>query len=443
MTPTDSDLQYRECIRYLYDTAPTFHLKGKSAYKANLSNSLALDEYFGHPHLRYPTVHVAGTNGKGSTSHFIAAVLQAAGYRCGLYTSPHLLDFRERIRIDGDKIDRSAVVDFVADNRALIEQLQPSFFEITSTLAFKFFADSAVDFAVIETGLGGRLDSTNIITPAVSVITNIGLEHTDLLGNTIEKIAVEKAGIIKPGVPVVVGEKQAETCEVFKRRAQELQSPLYFAEDLFSLIAVEKQTGGQTFTVADRQRLLTADSDTLSVSIDLEGDCQRKNILSALAALALLRRQYRIDGAALQVGLANAAASTGLMGRWQILQRSPLVICDTGHNAHGLALTMQQLKATPHRRLLMVFGLVSDKDLDSILPLLPRDAYWFITQASIPRAMDAAVLAAKCRRIGLMCEIRRNVSAALKYAISAAEPDDVIYVGGSTFVVAEALGGMS
>jgi dihydrofolate synthase/folylpolyglutamate synthase len=415
-----------------------FHRIGKAAYKANLDNSVSLDEHFGYPHKKYKTVHVAGTNGKGSVSHIIASVLHSAGYKTGLYTSPHLFDFRERIKINGQEIPERDVIDFVETNKSFIEYLKPSFFEITSSMAFRYFAKEQVDLAVIETGLGGRLDSTNIITPEISVITNIGFDHTEFLGDSLAKIASEKAGIVKPRVPVVIGEKHEQTTDIFIAKARESNSPVFFAEDCLSVMSSESKSGKQTFVFASRNRELFGDCHQFTASLDLEGNYQRKNIVTALTSLALLKKQsFDISSAAVQRGLANAALNTGLKGRWQILKRNPTIICDTGHNAHGLRCTMKQLKEQKYNCLYFVLGVVGDKDLDSIIPLLPENARYFFTQASIPRAMDAKLLAEKCTKAGLNGEITLTVDEAVRKAIERASANDLIFIGGSTYVVSE------
>ncbi|MDR2465773.1 MAG: bifunctional folylpolyglutamate synthase/dihydrofolate synthase [Prevotellaceae bacterium] len=432
-------MTYKETIDYLYSTLPVFHRTGKAAYKANLDNTLALDRLFGSPHRTYRTVHVAGTNGKGSVSHIIASVLQSAGYSTGLYTSPHLFDFRERIRINGAEISEDAVCEFVAASRAAIESLQPSFFEITSAMAFDHFARKQVDVAVIETGLGGRLDSTNIISPELSVITNIGFDHTDILGNTLEKIAGEKAGIIKPGIPAVVGERHPATDPVFLRHAREQHSAIHFAEDHLSPRSAERLPGALKIAFDVRNPDLFGTDRTLTLQIDLEGDYQTKNAATAAVALAVMKTTgFVVSDAARAEGFARAARNTGLRGRWQIVGKNPTVICDTGHNAHGLALAMRQLVAVPCRQLFIVIGVVGDKDLSSIIPLLPTHALYFFTQASAPRSMNVEELASKCAAAGLTGETTPNVPDAVSKALAAASPDDVIFIGGSTFVVADA-----
>ncbi|MDR1897939.1 MAG: bifunctional folylpolyglutamate synthase/dihydrofolate synthase [Prevotellaceae bacterium] len=430
-------MDYKATIQYLYDTLPVFHRTGKSAYKANLDNSIALDNYFNNPHRRYRAIHVAGTNGKGSVSHILASVLQCAGYKTGLYTSPHLADFRERIKVNGQEISEQSVIDFVENNKPVIESLKPSFFEITSAMAFWFFADMQVDVAVIETGLGGRLDSTNIITPALSVITNIGFDHTEFLGNDLRSIAFEKAGIIKPEIPVIIGEKHDLTTDVFTEKAKATHSPIFFAEDCFEVLSVKKQPGKQVFTINALNHDLSLENKA-EITIDLEGNYQQKNIITGLTAIAALKRQlFNIDREAELYGLEHVAQNTGLKGRWQVLRRRPTVVCDTGHNAHGLRYTMKQLEESEYENLFIVLGVVGDKDTESIIPLLPRNARYFFTRASIPRAMNAVELAAKCMASGLKGEIIPAVPEAVHKAITLASTNDMVFVGGSTFVVAE------
>jgi len=411
-------MTYPETLSYLYSQSPDFQSVGKKAYKPGLDNALRLDEHFEHPHRKFKSIHVAGTNGKGSTSHMLAAVLQTAGYRVGLYTSPHLIDFRERIKVNGEMISEQGVVNFVEKNRAAVERIRPSFFELTMIMAFDFFAQKKVDVAVVEVGLGGRLDSTNVITPVLSIITNIGLDHTDLLGDTLEKIAIEKAGIIKPNVPLVVGEYQPEVAHVFERKAHECSAPLTFADSLSAL-----------------------NSQLSAITLDLHGDYQQKNLCTTLAALIELRQRnlFSFSDKNVEDGLRHAAAITGLRGRWQQVESAPAVVLDTGHNAHGLQQTMAQLQRLSCRQLHVVFGVVADKDVDSIVALLPTNAAYYFTQAAIPRAMSADVLAQKCCAMGLIGSSFSTVAHALQAAKKNAAVNDVIFVGGSTFVVADAL----
>ncbi|MDR2564355.1 MAG: bifunctional folylpolyglutamate synthase/dihydrofolate synthase [Prevotellaceae bacterium] len=432
-------MNYAETTEYLYRALPVFHRTGGAAYKANLDNSIAFDKHLNCPHRRYKTVHVAGTNGKGSTSHIIAAVLQEAGYRTGLYTSPHLCDFRERIKVNGAEIDEASVVAFVEKNHDIIDTLRPSFFEMSSAMAFDFFTDAGVDVAVIETGMGGRLDSTNIISPELSLITNIALDHTQFLGDSIDKIAKEKAGIMKFRRPTLIGERHVESSPVFEAAAAALEAPLHYAEDMLRVIDMEVNPQGRRFRIQSIEGKIF-DEIEFCVSLDLLGGYQAKNMVSAIGALELLRSKgFDINLAQLQKGCESAAHSTGLKGRWQIMRQSPMMIFDTGHNAHGLSEVAAQLKRLKCDKLYMVFGVVNDKDVDSIFHLLPREAYYLFTQASIPRAMDASLLAEKGRSAGLVGEVHHNVEQALVAARNMASIDDVIFVGGSTFVVADAI----
>ncbi len=410
-------MDYQSTIDFLFSRFAEFQWVGGAAYKPGLGNALRLDEHFGRPHRKFHTIHVAGTNGKGSVSHMIAAILQSAGYKTGLYTSPHLLDFRERIRVDGEMIPEQEVIDFVRDNSDFIDDLQPSFFEITTAMAFDRFARSGVDAAVIEAGLGGRLDSTNIITPLVSVITNIGYDHTRFLGDTLEKIAVEKAGIIKPGVPVVIGETQPETDLIFREIAAENCAPIVFADQHFAHVS------------------------TADYPLDLTGRYQEKNLKTVLAAVERLNEQEipSLSQSAVKEGLAHAAQLTGLRGRWQILQQKPLIVADTGHNEAGLREVTTQIVETPHDKLYVVFGVVNDKDLVKIWPLMPREAYYFFTQAQIERALPAEKLYAQAMDHGFAGELVPTIPAAIERAQALADQDDMIFIGGSTFTVTEAL----
>jgi dihydrofolate synthase/folylpolyglutamate synthase len=427
---------YEEAVDYLFEQFPAYQLIGKAAYKADLKTPEALDKYFGHPHRKFTSIHVAGTNGKGSVSHLLAAILQTAGYTVGLYTSPHLKDFRERIKINGIPVFPAEALAFVNEHHAWMEKNKASFFEMTTAMAFDCFARRPVDIAVVETGMGGRLDATNIIRPALSVITNIGLDHTEHLGDTLEAIAREKAGIIKRRTPVVIGEVLPETACVFREAAKKQKAPLFFAEDCVH-VTPDGVYGHRQHFIA---QFSGAPSVALRVAVDLLGEYQQYNVRTVLAALEALRalpHPVAVSAGSLLCGMENAARITGLRGRWEILEHHPLVICDTGHNAHGLQHSLKQLEETPHRRLHIVFGVVADKDLSAILPLLPRGALYYFTQAGLPRALDAASLAAQCAAAGLHGEIVPDVREALSLAKSRATPDDVIFVGGSNFVVAE------
>lgn len=439
-------MTYEETLDYLYNAAPAFEKVGAGAYKEGLSNTLALDEHFGHPHRRYKTIHIAGTNGKGSTSHTLAALLQAGGYKVGLYTSPHLVDFTERIRVNGEQMPHDYVVDFVEKERAFFEPLCPSFFEITTAMALKYFADMEVDIAVIEVGLGGRLDCTNIISPILSVITNISFDHTGFLGTTLEQIAGEKAGIIKRGVPVVIGEHTAETRPVFEAKAREMEAPIVFAQDNDLILS--------STAAADGGR----DYETLSwgpLKGALGGECQRRNVNTVLNALMPLARSMKAAGMpitkngkrpmeCLQTAIKDVCTMTGLMGRWQTVEEAPLVICDTGHNVAGWEYLAPQIKATAQQRprggvTRIVFGMVDDKDIDSVLEMLPKDAVYYFTQAETHRAIPVEKLTEKATSKGLNGTMYHTVKEAYKTARESATESDFIFVGGSSYVVADFL----
>ena len=428
-------MDYLETCDYLYNQIPMFEKQGASGYKEGLANTLALDEHFGHPHQAYATVHVAGTNGKGSVSHTIASILQESGYRIGLYTSPHLVDFRERIRVNGKPVSEDYVVDFVDKERSFFEPLHPSFFEVTTALAFKYFRDMEVDIAIIEVGLGGRLDCTNIITPLVSVITNISFDHTQFLGDTLAKIAAEKAGIIKKGVPVVIGENHDETRPVFEAKAREMNAPIVFAEDQPEVVKAQPlPDGGMHYTT-----LHLGEFDG-----DLGGIYQLKNFNTALFALKQLALQgylYRgqKDNFELTTGLKNVANNTGLMGRWQVIQSAPKVVCDTGHNVGGWQYISKQLSLQHCRQMHIVFGMVSDKDVETVFGMLPKDAVYYFTQANNKRAISHKVLAANAVGYGLSGNSYPSVREAYNAALNVAEEDDFIFVGGSSYVVGDFL----
>jgi len=427
---------YQQAIDFLFNQLPMYQRIGKSAYKANLDNTLAFDQYFDHPHRQFKTVHVAGTNGKGSVSHLLASILAEAGYKTGLYTSPHLKDFRERIRINGEMISETEVVDFVNQHHAIIEALQPSFFEMTVAMAFDYFARQKVDVAIIEVGLGGRLDSTNIITPCLSIITNIAFDHTALLGNTLAQIAGEKAGIIKPAIPVVIGQKHPETEPVFEQKAKELNSPILFADDYYSIdYSMQTAHFEQVFQVY-KDDILTYQNLTTA----LPGWYQRKNAKTVLTAIDQLNKQnWHISTAHIYNGFKNVVHNTELMGRWQILGTNPLMICDTGHNEDGINQIVAQLKETPYKKLHFVIGMVNDKEIDNVLKLLPTDAFYYFTQASIPRALDVAILAQKAKLFNLNGLQFTSVQEAFEAAKKNAAINDLIFIGGSNFVVAEVL----
>lgn len=392
-----------------------FQQVGSSAYKEGLENTLALDEHFGHPHRNFRTIHVAGTNGKGSCSHTLAAILQEAGYRTGLYTSPHLVDFRERIRVNGQPIPEEYVIRFVEEERSFFEPLSPSFFELTTAIAFRYFADQKVDVAIIEVGLGGRLDCTNIIRPDLCIITNISFDHTQFLGSTLAQIASEKAGIIKQGIPVVIGETTPETRPVFAEKAQAVQAPICFAED-------------------------HVPEEYSDMDYELKGLYQEKNRRTLLTALPLLKKAgYHLSEQAIRNGFAHVCELTGLMGRWQKLQDAPTLICDTGHNVGGITYIAEQLKQQTYRKLHIVMGMVNDKDIRGVLALLPRDADYYFTKASVKRALPEAELARLANAVGLQGECYPDVPTAVRAAQEKSLPEDFIFVGGSSFIVADLL----
>jgi len=425
-------MTYNEALDYIYSHLPIFQRVGKAAYKADLGNTLKLDEYFGHPHRTFKTIHIAGTNGKGSTSHMLAAVLQKAGYRVGLYTSPHLRDFRERIRVNGEMIPEDEVAKFISQHKDFFDQIMPSFFEMTVALAFDYFSRMNLDVAVIEVGLGGRLDSTNIINPILSVITNIGFDHTDLLGDTLPKIASEKAGIIKPDTPVVVSKYQPEVENVFIAKAKEMNAPIYFADQEIQVYEQYIDTTGlQVLKLADKVR-------DIKIEIDLLGNYQRYNISGVLKSIEILSgKGFLLSNEALMEGLRNVQTLTGLMGRWQKLSENPLIYCDTGHNVDGIKYVVEQLRHIPHNNLHMVIGVVADKNIDGMLALLPKNATYYFTQVAIPRALNHEELKKRAAEHQLYGHSYSTVALALAAAKEASNPNDLIFVGGSTFVVAE------
>lgn len=420
--------EYQQAIDYLYANLPVFQRVGAAAYKVDLTNTLQLCEVVGNPQLKFKSIHVAGTNGKGSTSHMLASVMQSSGYKTGLYTSPHLKDFTERIKINGQQIDKEFVIGFVNKIKPSIEVIKPSFFEITVAMAFDYFAQQNVDIAVIEVGLGGRLDSTNIITPVVSVITNISFDHKDLLGDTLEKIAFEKAGIIKPGVPVVISERQPEVEHVFIQKASESQAEIYFAQDEYKVQQSENELNV----------LFNNNSYIKDLSLPLKGIYQAKNLSGVLKAVDILRlKNFEISPDNLLEGLQKSVVQTGLKGRWQQLGEKPLTICDTGHNYAGVREVVRQICLQKFEQLHIVWGMVKDKDPDEILSLLPKDAAYYFCRAAIPRALEADVLKEKAARIGLKGNVFEDVNKAIQHAKRNAGSDDFIFIGGSTFVVAE------
>jgi dihydrofolate synthase/folylpolyglutamate synthase len=404
-------MNYQQTLDWLFAQLPMYQLQGAIAYKKDLTNTILLANHLGNPERKIKTIHVAGTNGKGSTSSMIASVLQEAGYKVGLYTSPHLKDFRERIKINGIEISEEFVVDFVAINKPFFEENDLSFFEMTVGLAFDYFVKEKIDVAVIEVGMGGRLDSTNIITPLVSVITNIGFDHTQFLGNTMEAIAFEKAGIIKPNIPVVIGEYTNQTKDVFLAKARECKANIYFASDL---------------VIHDYQS-------------DLLGDYQIHNKKTVVQTIEVLKQHFIISEENIKNGLLNVVKNTGLLGRWQQIHSNPKVICDTAHNSHGLRVVLNQIQKEKFDNLFFVLGVVNDKDLDSILPLFPKKANYYFCKPNVMRGLDAYILQQKSNEYGLFGKVCNSVSEAYQQVLQESSENDFIYIGGSTFVVAEIL----
>ncbi|MDR0370360.1 MAG: bifunctional folylpolyglutamate synthase/dihydrofolate synthase [Prevotellaceae bacterium] len=423
-------MTYQEALDYLYNSLPVFHNVGSAAYKPGLGNTVRLMEALENPHRKFRSIHVAGTNGKGSVSHFLAAILQAAGYKVGLYTSPHLVDFGERIRVDGKKIETSYVVDFIANNRKLLERIRPSFFETAMSMAFNYFADCRVDIAIVEVGLGGRLDSTNIIHPILSVITNIAFDHVEFLGDTLPKIAAEKAGIIKAKTPVVIGEYLPETKPVFEQKASVENAPIVFAEDAIRLRFLAHRDGKMLVETSKNERLL----------VGLSGVYQLKNIATVLTACDdLLKCGVFISAQDIRDGLENVVETVGLQGRWQRLSEKPLVIADTGHNAAGIRYVAEQLREQRCATLRLVIGMVSDKDITAALQLLPENGVYYFTQATVSRAMPSEKLREKAVEQHLTGAAFPTVSSAIEKALQDAAEKDVIFIGGSNFVVGEAM----
>ncbi|MFD1187304.1 bifunctional folylpolyglutamate synthase/dihydrofolate synthase [Pontibacter rugosus] len=426
-------MTYQDCLDYLYQQLPMYQRIGNAAFKKSLDNIVALCEAMGQPQHQFKSIHVAGTNGKGSSSHMLAAVLQESGYKTGLYTSPHLKSFTERVRINGQELPQDYLVQFVEQYKPLFERVKPSFFEMTVALAFKYFAEEQVDIAVIEVGLGGRLDSTNIITPVASLITNISLDHQSMLGDTITAIAAEKAGIIKPSVPAVISMKQLEAQEVFETKAEEMQAPLLFADDQFRVDVTSSNLQRQVFQVYYKEQVFLQ-----GLELDLAGSYQKYNLPGVLQVLKLMHELgYAISDKAVRTGLANVKALTGLKGRWQVLQQEPLMLCDTGHNEDGVKQIVKGLEQLQTKQVHIVFGAVNDKDVSTILALLPKHYTYYFCEAAIPRALPVSELLLKAQHIGLNGTAYTTVAEAIAAAKANATPDEVIFVGGSTFVVAE------
>lgn len=430
-------MNYQETLDYLFHALPMFQRVGASAFKKDLHNTIELCNHLGNPETKFKSIHIAGTNGKGSTSHTLAAVLQSAGYKTGLYTSPHLKSFTERIRIDGKEISENAVVQFVEENKEFLDELKPSFFEMTVGMAFWYFVQEKVDIAVIEVGMGGKYDSTNLVTPELCIITNIGWDHVQFLGDTLPLIAGEKAGIIKHHVPVIISQTQEETRSVFKEKATEMQAPIIFADQVWKVRKIgigEKGLGNRTAALFQ----VIKDNQNQEIEFGLLGDYQRFNLPGILEGVSQLRKQgWKISDESLKTGLAEVITLTGLKGRWQILAEKPLTICDTGHNEPGIKEILDQLKTYSFNQLWMVIGMVQDKDISKILALLPKEANYIFCQAQIPRALPADQLAAKASEAGLNGKVIPNVNEAYNFARKNAGQDDLIFVGGSTFVVAE------
>lgn len=428
-------MTYNEALDYLYSRLPMFTRDGASAFKKDLTNTVLLCQALDNPQNKFKSVHIAGTNGKGSSSHMLAAILQCAGYKTGLYTSPHLVDFRERIKINGEMIPKKDVVAFVTNYRRLIEDINPSFFEVTVALAFQHFSKHSVDVAIIETGLGGKLDSTNIIRPILSIITNIGYDHMNMLGNTLEEIATEKAGIIKQNAPIIINQSNLKVDHIFKLKALELQADLYQADQNWKVIASNQYASFQLLTIQSAYTPVPH-----QYRLGLQGSYQKKNILGVLEAVRILRT-LGIDTTefALENGLSEVRQLTGLMGRWQTLASHPKTICDTGHNEDGWQMIVQNIQATPHQKLHMVIGVMQDKDLNHMLPLLPVNAQYYFCAPNMKRALNAETLSKEAEAFSLSGQPYHAVASAIEAAQQAASIDDLIFIGGSTFVVAEAL----
>lgn len=426
-------MTYEQTLDYLYRCFPMFQKIGSKAYKAGLETTRLLDDYLNMPHRTYQTIHVGGTNGKGSVSHSLAAVLQSAGYNVGLYTSPHLIDFSERIRVNGESVDKSYVIEFVRAHRPFFEPLSPSFFELTTAMAFSYFAEMNVDVAVIEVGLGGRLDCTNIITPQLSIITNISFDHTALLGHTLPQIAYEKAGIIKPHIPVVIGESHTESLPVFTQYAKDVNAPIFFADMPQMNPIINSMRDGEGFWVLQTQYLKR-------LKLELRGNCQLSNATTVLCALdRLIEQGFLITNESIEKGLLNVVSLTGLRGRWEILSDSPRTICDTGHNEAGIRQIVEQLRNEHYNHLHFIIGVVNDKDISTILAMLPSDATYYFTQATVSRALPSEELKTKAEAFGLKGDVFASVQEAYNAAKEKSTPSDLIFIGGSTFTVADLL----
>lgn len=422
-------MTYTETLDYMYKLLPMYHRIGAAAYKANLDNTIALCKHLGNPETQFKSVHIAGTNGKGSSSHLTSAILQSAGYKTGLYTSPHLKNFTERIKINGLEIEKDFVVDFIAKNKEFIEQIQPSFFELTVGMAFLYFAQKQVDIAVVEVGLGGRLDSTNVITPEACLITNISYDHQNLLGNTLPEIAAEKAGIIKPNIPVVISQTQFDVAQVFIEKADKCQAPIVFADKQYWL---DMQLNATSFDIYRNEEIFIRHA-----TCELQGEYQPKNIRGVLQLIETLGDKYTISPEHIKKGLAEVCKITDFKGRWQILGRNPLIVCDVGHNEDGIKQVIRQISKQHYRTLHIVFGVVNDKSIDKILVQLPKEAIYYFCKPNIPRGLDATLLQKQAAEYGLKGAIYDSVNLAIETAKNKASAADMIFIGGSNFVVAE------
>ncbi len=427
-------MTYQEVLEFMFSQLPMYQRSGKTAYKANLENTLKLDEYFRHPHQNYKTIHVAGTNGKGSVSHCLASVLQTSGLKVGLYTSPHLKDFRERIKINGTCISEEDVIQFISKHQKMIEDVQPSFFEMTVAMAFEYFAQNNIDVAVVEVGLGGRLDSTNIIMPECSVITNIGLDHTALLGDTAALIAREKAGVIKAGIPVVIGEHNEITKPIFDSIALDRKAPISYASTEYDIpVAMLSIDSKQVFQVYKDEKLVFE-----NLTLDLLGLYQKKNLKTVIKVIeVLVNKGFSITDENVFDGLSQVVKNTGLLGRWQILDANPAIICDTGHNEDGVKDIVEQLKNTAFQKLHVIWGMVNDKDITAVLRLLPKEAQYYFVKPNIPRGLEAQLLKKEAEKYKLIGNEYASIEEAKKNAKKNASSNDLIFIGGSTFVVAE------
>lgn len=426
--------RFNSTLDYMYTQLPMFQRVGNQAFKKDLTNIKLLCQHLGNPFEKYPCIHIAGTNGKGSTAHVMSAILQEHGYKVGLYTSPHYRDFRERIKINGKYVSRKYVVDFIENNKTVFEKIKPSFFEITVALAFDFFAKEKVDIAVIETGLGGRLDSTNIITPILSVITNISFDHQQFLGNTLKKIAGEKAGIIKKNIPLVIGETQEEIVSVFEKKAKTKKSEITFADQNYQVVKKSENLTHTKFDIFKNGKLFLTNQ-----KVNLHGSYQAKNIATALQAIDSLPDNFLVKKSKIATALSNLKSLTNFKGRWQVLQKDPIVLCDSAHNEAGLSLAMSQLNSLKINELHVVLGMVNDKSIEDMLNFFPKDAHFYFSKPNIPRGLDVKILAQKAAELGLNGRAYSSVKNALRAAKKKAGKKDLVYVGGSTFVVAEVI----